>query len=390
MRQSVLNREQQKILELLKEIDTICRKNKITYFLSPYFTLCAVTGRPFPQNPTAGNVYMKTGDMERFKNAFEEEPELRRALESMDNNKRFPGFFLRYTDKDTLYYTMDNYGRYQYPGMAVKIVPLQCEYGPKKKYMWNRMREDGWKKIRGKNGQWKTKRDFACIWMVRFLSLCGRGWLAKSIFRDLIHQPQENVQTYVIRFQNQNIYYPAYIFENPQEVELEGERFFVPGDTDKYLTIAFGKNYADKAPENYRPAPTTICSALIPCEEFMQQYGGEAKKLAAERKRREARRKYGMNYKQYFNQCWTYAKFCGTKYTCARAYRQKAGYIRNLYKNQDYVQLENVFLEYTGMMNKCLKYDEIFEADPEILDIYMNYLEKTGRTPLLEKVKEYV
>ncbi len=42
------------------------------------------------------------------------------------------------------------------------------------------------------------------------------------------------------------------------------------------------------------------------------------------------------------------------------------------------------------MMNKCLKYDEIFEADPEILDIYMNYLEKTGRTPLLEKVKEYV
>ena len=30
MRQSVLNREQQKVLELLKEIDIICRKNKIT------------------------------------------------------------------------------------------------------------------------------------------------------------------------------------------------------------------------------------------------------------------------------------------------------------------------------------------------------------------------
>ena len=42
----MLTREQKKILELLKEIDIICRKNKITYFLSPYFTLCAVTGRP--------------------------------------------------------------------------------------------------------------------------------------------------------------------------------------------------------------------------------------------------------------------------------------------------------------------------------------------------------
>ena len=91
----MLTREQKKILELLKEIDIICRKNKITYFLSPYFTLCAVTGRPFPMNPMTGAVYMKPADMERFKNAFEEEPGLRRALESMDNNKHFPNFHLR-------------------------------------------------------------------------------------------------------------------------------------------------------------------------------------------------------------------------------------------------------------------------------------------------------
>ena len=125
-----MNREQQKVLELLKEIDIICRKNKITYFLSPYLTLCAVTERPFPLNPEAGVIYMKTGDMERFKNVFEEEPVLRRALESMDSYKYFPGFYLRYTDKDTLFYKMDDYGKFQYPGMAVRILPLQCEYGP--------------------------------------------------------------------------------------------------------------------------------------------------------------------------------------------------------------------------------------------------------------------
>lgn len=128
-----MNREQQKVLELLKEIDIICRKNKITYFLSPYLTLCAVTERPFPLNPEAGVIYMKTGDMERFKNVFEEEPVLRRALESMDSYKYFPGFYLRYTDKDTLFYKMDDYGKFQYPGMAVRILPLQCEYGPRRK-----------------------------------------------------------------------------------------------------------------------------------------------------------------------------------------------------------------------------------------------------------------
>ena len=389
MRQSVLTREQQKILELLKEIDIICRKNKITYFLSPYFTLCAATGRPFPMNPATGAIYMKTGDMERFKNVFEEEPELRRALESMDNNKRFPGFHLRYIDKDTLLYRLDEYGKYQHPGLAVNILPLQCEYGPKKKYLWNRMLEDGWKRVNAKDTKCKTRRDRVCVWSVRFLSLCGRGWLGKRIFRDLIHQPQEGATTYVVRFFNENFYYPARIFEEPQEVELEGERFFSPGDIDKYLTVAYGKNYRNKGPENYRPGPMVMCSALIPCEEFMQQ-SKELKHIAASRKRREKRRKFGMNYKAYFNQCWNYAKFCGKKYTCARAYRQKLGYIRNLYRNADFVGLEKIFSAYTGMMNKCLNYDEIFEADPEILEIYMQYLEKTGRKPLLEKVKKYV
>ena len=261
-----MNREQQKVLELLKEIDTICRKNKITYYLSPYLTLCAVTERPFPMNPASNDIYMKTGDMARFKNIFDEEPELRRALESMENNSRFPGFFLRYTDKDTLFYKLDEYGKYKHPGLGINILPLQCEYGPKGKYLWNRMREDGWKRIYGKKGEWRNRRELGCIWMVRVLSLCGRGWLAKSIFRDLLRQPQDGAKTYVLRYFDQNLYFPAHIFENPGEAMLGGESFMVPGNTDSYLTRAYGKNYRNKSMENYVPGSLVVCSTLIPCE----------------------------------------------------------------------------------------------------------------------------
>lgn len=55
------------ILSLLQEIDEICRRNKIEYYLSPRLTLCAVEGHPFPQNPMFGVVLMKTADMERFR-----------------------------------------------------------------------------------------------------------------------------------------------------------------------------------------------------------------------------------------------------------------------------------------------------------------------------------
>ena len=93
---------------------------------------------------------------------------------------------------------------------------------------------------------------------------------------------------------------------------------------------------------------------------------------------------------QYLAQCWDYAKFCGEKYTCALAYRKKLSYIRNLFKNEDYVELEKAFAGYTRMNDRCLKYEEAFETDPEVFDLYLKYLEKTGRISYMEKVKKYV
>ena len=62
-----MNKKQQVILSLLKEIDEICRKHQIEYFLSPRLTLCAVQEQPFPQNPLFGVVLMKVPEMERFR-----------------------------------------------------------------------------------------------------------------------------------------------------------------------------------------------------------------------------------------------------------------------------------------------------------------------------------
>ena len=36
------------------------------------------------------------------------------------------------------------------------------------------------------------------------------------------------------------------------------------------------------------------------------------------------------------------------------------------------------------------KYEEAFETDPEVFDLYLKYLEKTGRISYMEKVKKYV
>lgn len=120
-----MNKKQKVILSLLQEIDEICRRNKIEYYLSPRLTLCAVEGHPFPQNPMFGVVLMKTADMERFRLAVDEDPREKRALESMKSHKWFSGFYLRYTNTDTLCLNLDNTRDYAFPGIGVSIFPLR-------------------------------------------------------------------------------------------------------------------------------------------------------------------------------------------------------------------------------------------------------------------------
>ena len=61
-------------------------------------------------------------------------------------------------------------------------------------------------------------------------------------------------------------------------------------------------------------------------------------------------------------------------------YEKQKDYIKNLYKNEDYMTLERVFAPYFRMMNKSLQRNELFAEDEEILDIYIDVLEKTGKT----------
>lgn len=73
-------------------------------------------------------------------------------------------------------------------------------------------------------------------------------------------------------------------------------------------------------------------------------------------------------------------------YESGISYERKKDYILNLYKNEDYVTLEKVFRPYFKMMQKSLEKGEIFAEDEEILDIYIDVLEKTGKTEQKEKI----
>ena len=84
---------------------------------------------------------MRTADMERFRLAVEKETPDGRIVESMNNNKRFYGFFLRYTDLDTLCFRLNEGRNYKYPGMGVDILPMRGKQRSRLAHLWTRARK---------------------------------------------------------------------------------------------------------------------------------------------------------------------------------------------------------------------------------------------------------
>ena len=383
-----MNREKKEVLKLLTEIDKICKRQGIPYFLGPQLTLCVQNGQEIP-GPHCGVIYMKTADMERFRLAAQQEMPDRRVVESMNNNKHFYGFFLRYTDMDTLCFRLNEGRNYKYPGMGVDILPLRGKQKSRLAHLWTRAQEVGWNQLADHYGDQPGRKKALCKMAMKVRLLTGRGRLAKGLYRMLCRRMDvEGTKEYVVRLKKKAVYFPKEIFDDTRTVELHGKKFPVPIDVDTYLRCYFGANYKEKVLMEYRQKPAEMISARIHYEDYFQEVGSQNRLI---RERMRARRKNGRarKKKEYLTWSWNYVKFCASRMKLEKYYEDQKEYILNLYKNKDYPALETIFVPYNRAMTKSLKNNEIFITDEELLEIYLDVLGKTGRTSLKSRIEKF-
>lgn len=376
-----MNKKQKVILSLLQEIDEICRQNEIEYFLSPRLTLCAVENQPFPQNPMFGVVLMKTADMERFRKAVEEDPRERRALESMKSHKWFSGFYLRYTNTDTLCLNMDNIRDYAFPGLGISILPLRTPVASARTNRRFSRAENAWTEICHINYAERNIKSRINRTLMRLQCLInGRQRQAGRLYDKFVrlHQ-QPGADTYILKRKKQTTVFPAEIFAKSKRAVLEGVELQVPAKTTEYLTISYGNNYKNVVTPRYVIPAALAVSARVSYTQFWKE-AGDFEKYSKERMRNARKIARSRRHKDYFNECWNYVEFCGERLNMGVDYEKKKDYIKNLYKNEDYMTLEKIFRPYFKMMQKSLQKNELFAEDEEILDIYIDVLEKTGKT----------
>lgn len=307
---SLLRKEQQVVLSLLKEIDKICRKEKIDYYLSPRLTLCAVTGQSLLSDPMAGEVLMKVGEMERFRHAAEDRISTGRAVESMKSHKWFPGFYLRYEDTNTLCFNMDAGRDYEIPAIGINVLPLRTEISPGNLRRQNVREEKGWLQLCGKLSAEKDFRDISAEMAVTMRCAGGQERFGSKLYDEFCKRQQNpDADAYFLKQGKMTTVFPAKIFRKTEKIELEGEEFLVPYDIRGYLRIFYGDDYLNRKESAYVEPPQMIVSAYMSWEKFSRENNGLDQMIAA-RLRRQKRLEKDRKRGKYLDECWDYALFC--------------------------------------------------------------------------------
>lgn len=97
----IVNELHKKILELLKEIDFICKKYDITYYAAGGTTIGAIRHRGFIPWDDDADIYMTRDNFYKFRRAFKIERPEGRVLDCLDDNPKYPGTIPRYIDDTT-------------------------------------------------------------------------------------------------------------------------------------------------------------------------------------------------------------------------------------------------------------------------------------------------
>ena len=124
-----MNETQEKMYELLKELIKICEKEKIDYSINNKLLFDVINNNEITGTYHDFSIVIKSDDIEKLVSAVKDIKN--RSIESLKNNKNFPGLHLRYVAEDTLYFHVNKYKVYKKMGFAIDIHPLR--YLPKNK-----------------------------------------------------------------------------------------------------------------------------------------------------------------------------------------------------------------------------------------------------------------
>ena len=378
--------------ELLTEIDEICNKNHITYYLHADTAAMALKEGEYDGDYLSTAVEMTTQDAIKFMEYVEAHPCKGRALEHMGNYDGFSGFLMKYVNTDTLYLPLNYYDNYAHKGIGIQILFIRGHISNAwKRKLWLLL-ELGLEQNAYFTRRAPGKKEWLGKILVRAMSFFWKkGNMKKYLWRKWLKGYEYlNGEADIRKPYGKMKHYPARYFEEPGYVMFEGKRFSVFWDTPAHIKGWKGASWRLKT-TGCKPSRELLVDERLSYPEFkkaMEKAGIDMEDF----KRRHKQMKKGIygrtGYLKRKNLYWEYAWNVKRNNIAKEEYADKEEYIQNLRDNEAYCEVFEELKNYDGVIRENIRYHYDRLDNPIIVNLYKDMLSVKGEKIMLANVCE--
>lgn len=258
MERETLARVQPVLLEMLEEIDRVCRENRIRYFLYRGTLLGAVRHQGFIPWDDDLDVAMLREDYEVFRRIAPEKLDSRYCFQDWHTDPAYAVPFGKLRKRNTVYLEAKG-KRLSENGFYVDVYPL--DYAPEDPWQRKSLAREllnGFRLKLMKSGYTPWKEGERTVWKKRLGYLCYQGAALAFSQKRLIEKFDalaasvgETGTVYEQSAMPKTFYFEKKWFEGTVEYSFCGKRFPGPKAADPVLTVLYG-DYMELPPEDRR------------------------------------------------------------------------------------------------------------------------------------------
>lgn len=403
-----MNRHQQHLFSLLKEIDAFCRKHDITYYCAGGTVIGAARHGGFIPWDDDIDIYMTRAEFRKFVKAFEEDPIPERCIEYYEKEHEHHSVINRYHETCS---TMMNH--YHITGHACAgtlidvfiLDPVPDDDRERKEYI---------AKFWVLSDLVSPALSYAHRLPAEYLGLYteyekriekeGIPALVRELSDEIFAYDEKDCSDYLLRWGSMVLVYPIDAIGRPVYLPFEDMMIPVPQDWYRYLVVHYGCEWVQIPYVENRREHVSILRDDVPYTRFYELRDemfsqDELMKLHFDRKHEHIR----MSEAERPLEAWTVAqrsRICRAAIDRDPDAARGTEAVRRLYDSGEYERIIDIYRPYIAQqsqmpfmgkrMHHGWQYRWIFpayiELDDSELDMLFSSLLYTGKTSLCEKL----
>lgn len=386
---------QKRRLQLLEELDSLCRKNNITYFLISKGLYQAVRFGQYVDPNADISVCMTSGSYRKFEKAFRKAEYSNRYLDSMKENPMFHRFCIRYCDTESTDFSVNYSGCGEQFGIFITIEILRNPSKSKLEDKVNQALEQGWEaNIRPRPS---SRRDTLGRMIISILCfIFGRKLVGKWLFNRFLTRPKHYVGDvqFIKPYWKKRVKYPNYLFRYTCDIDFEDIHLQTMRLYADYLKSTYGAKWETKDfPMTIENPFNRIIVAELPSREFLSflnDKGIDRKEFWRMRRRTEQKMLPAVALDSKTNYYWDLLCLCGERYRLAEKYRPMKLHLLELYRSNRIEELMELLDDYHNTAVVFSKKQMGVCFDPEIFSILEYCLYAIGKVKQAKKLKSLI